>query len=409
VDDLEISEDARVDEAPVPATIQGQSAAVATVRGTSDDDGTPYLALVAAILNEDRLGIALATIPESGEAEFRPTVQAIVDTLRVSRPASAQVEPIDAGTITYGETVNGSVDEAGAIVRWEFTAAAGDVINVVATPLDSDFDLTLNVLDDQEQSLVLGGHVDSSLGAERIENLTIDQAGDYWVAVTGYQGAVGDYELLLELTGSSTIPVGEEPGVTVTFSGSVPGNGEFDLPFTGLRGATLTAVVDPSSNLDAVVEIRAFESDALIEEVDSSFGTEELTFELPREGNYILRIRGFTETGGDFEATVSGPPDIVFELVEGAQVTGFLGPDGHLFFAWREAGTSLSLTVQPTTDAIDIAVEVFGLDNEVLQQVDDGLSGEAENVQITVPEQGYYMFRIYDFFEGTGPFELTIN
>lgn len=78
---------------------------------------------------------------------------------------------------------------------------------------------------DETGASILDFPVDNSFGVEEIANLIIPSDGTFTIAISGYDGATGDYTLTLIESGSAPT-VGESSG-TVTYSefmaGSVDG------------------------------------------------------------------------------------------------------------------------------------------------------------------------------------------
>jgi serine/threonine protein kinase len=197
---LELSADAAIVEQPSPLTISGQPAAIAAIRGTTDEAGTPYLALISLIIHEERFAIAVGATPEESISTYRPVLEAIINTIEVTEPSGgADLQ----GYLEYGETVNGGVDNEGAVVQWGISGQRNDILDVTVLPLDSDFDLVVDVWDATGASILRGGPVDRSLGEETIERLRLPEEGDYFIVIYGYNESTGDYELTVEESQSS--------------------------------------------------------------------------------------------------------------------------------------------------------------------------------------------------------------
>lgn len=192
---LELSADATVVEPPSSLTVNGQPAAIAAVRGTTDEDGTPYLALVSLIVNSNRFAIAVGATPEANADIYRPVLEAIINTIELNEPIG---RPSLEGYLEYGETVNGSVDTAGAVVQWGISGLRNDILDVSIVPLDRDFDLVVDVWDAEGNSILCCGPIDRSLGEETIERLRLPANGDYFIVIYGYEDSTGDYELTVQ-------------------------------------------------------------------------------------------------------------------------------------------------------------------------------------------------------------------
>lgn len=102
------------------------------------------------------------------------------------------------GSITYGDTVSGSISDALPLQDWRFTATEGDV--VVITMRSADFDALLELYDSEGYFLTedddSGGNLDAHI------QYTIPTSGEYIITATEWWSDVGivggNYSLTLE-------------------------------------------------------------------------------------------------------------------------------------------------------------------------------------------------------------------
>jgi hypothetical protein len=308
-----------------------------------------------------------------------------------------------AGSIHFGESVDGSVVSADASV-WEFFADAGDYIDITVIPLDEEFDVVVDVLDETGNS-ILEQPVDMSFDTEYIRVLPVPANGLYMVAITGYEGATGNYELTLALSN------GGLPG-SILFAADTLEEGDTEghsFPFTAGAGELVTIQVDPESSLDVVVEVYNDDGDILLDEVDNSTGFEELKFEVPEEGNYYFQVVGFEGGIGDYSATLLGSDSVLFEIASDDSIIGRLGDTGFIEYMVNAiAGDSFNFLAE-TFDDIDLYISITDADDNVLTEVDDNFAPESEELTYKAPEDGLFFVRVGDFFEGQGEFVLTVS
>ncbi len=107
------------------------------------------------------------------------------------------LEAIDQGSLTDGQPEQSTLDDV-EVHSWTFTIDAPAVVNITLTP-DSDLDGLLGLFDPDNRLITIA---DDGLAGdeERIEELSLDNLGEYTVVVAGYSFGGGSYSLLLELS-----------------------------------------------------------------------------------------------------------------------------------------------------------------------------------------------------------------
>jgi hypothetical protein len=78
------------------------------------------------------------------------------------------------------------------------------------------------------------------------------------------------------------------------------------------------------------------------------------------------------------------------------------------FIFTGQAGSPVTIDVEPLSDELDLVVEIFDVNLDSLMRVDDAFTGEAEQVIFTPPADGVYFVRVEDFFGTAGDFEITV-
>ncbi len=139
-------------------------------------------------------------MPQAREAELRPLVEGVIESLVVSEPI---VEPLDLsaieGEITPGQPVTAELTPDAPMI-WRFTGTAGQMIVATARPTET-LDIVLSVVDSAGAPLFAVGEADSDGegGAEsRLAILPAD--GDYYVVVRGFTGGSGNFQVSIDET-----------------------------------------------------------------------------------------------------------------------------------------------------------------------------------------------------------------
>jgi serine/threonine protein kinase len=367
---------------------------------------TPEIVVEATATEAISTEEATAT-PESADppTETPPAIEP-TNTPAFSLPTSTpgSVIPTGGGPISFGSTLSGEV-ASGETEEWTFNATAGDRIDVRVQP-EPDFDLVFNILNEDSVSIVPGGEVDESFAAEEISNLIVPISGQYTIAVSGFSGTAGSYDVTLNI--SEDAP----PGSTLFVADTLSPGAEHLFPFSSDSGnITVEAIIEPEGDFDAILSIYNDDTEVLLEEVDNSFDTETLSFQLPSSGNYYFRVTGFDGSSGNYDITLFGPPEITFLLASRDEINAIFDSTTELNYYYRgDTGEIFTVSVS-TDDSIDLVIEIFedGNFSTPLASIDDNLSGESEELTFTLPDDSLYVIRVREFFNDLGSFLLTIE
>jgi predicted Ser/Thr protein kinase len=407
LDRFDLTAEASLLNGPSASTINGQEAATAEL-GFPSEGGREILGTAALIANNDRVAFVVAATPADFESENRPTLQAIVDSVSVGEPSQPPQLDGTEGVVAIGDVVAGSVAQ-GSVSRWNLVGLEGEVIDIVVEPQSDDFDLIVDVLDDTGASILEEGEVDAAFGTEEIIGVQLPYSGDYVVSIMGFLDAAGDYELSVEA--SEQIAGTSGPG-SIIFASATLGDGEeHAFPFsTDLAGATVIAGAEPQDGFDIVLSLYDDDNNELLDEMDESFGFEELNVVVSGAGNYYFNVSGFDGSGGDYEISLAGPPEILFELAKGDEVQGRFDDTAQIDYYYSgTAGEPIMVIVTPEGD-LDVVVEILdGLGENSLVEADDWASGEAEEIASELPEEALYIIRVKGFAGQVGSFFLSLE
>ncbi len=433
IDESIAGNDMEVVDGPTAVTIQGQDAAVATVKATADD-GAPQTGYMALIMGRGdgagRAGIVVGLAPTEMEDEVLPIFKEIANTVVIAEAAEAEAgdggeqtaegAPESQGFLLYGDTVSGEVT-AGEVSAWDFIGLAGETIDIVATPTDGTLDLMVDVLDENGDSILEAGPVDENFDTEEILGLSLPADGTYYIVVRGFADAAGTYELTLGEAGAiGAPPVGGESGSIAfgdTVSGEVAEAGAVSSwRFSAIEGDLIGAVVTVFGDFDAVVDVVDEAGDSILDGArDASFGDENLLIDIPANGEYSIQIRGFEDSTGAFDLTLGYPmSNSVFASAELTEDEIDVG-DVYPFIAL--AGDMVGIVVSPE-DELDTAVLVEQ-DGAVVEGVgyapDRGFDTvEGESYVFIAPEDGVYQFVVKnsvdtEFGGDTGAYDVDLH
>ena len=512
-------------------TINGQDAAEAFATATSNDGEEATVKLVA-ILSDSRAAFVFSGAESSMEAESRPVLDAIENSIALSTPTgTATTEsvdiPVSAGFLLYGDSVAGVVDASGPSV-WDFVGLAGEVVDIIVEP-EGDFDVVVDVVDENGFSILPNGEVDEAFGTEEVLDVNIPADGNYTILVRGFADATGNYQLTIGEAGTAVAPpVTGGTGEAIVFGDFVSGAVDDSNPvasysFAGAEDDVVGMVVTPFGEFDAVIDVvDAAGNSILSRERDTSFGSENAIVALPAEGVYTINVFGFDGSAGsfdmqlsfpltnvviafpdtldpedegeghsfpftalqagdmvgifaepsedldiaiqvrqgddllsglgfepergfdfsldaeefvmiteetstysfrilnsqddfagntgDYEVMLFGTPEIVFELAFGDMVDARTNQDGLVDYVMSGApGDSVVINVLSDDDSVDMVIEVLDLDENVLASIDDGFSGEVEELTYTFVSDELVIIRVRDFFGGEGDFVMEVN
>jgi serine/threonine protein kinase len=406
IDSFGISEDAQITSGPTATSINGQDAAIAELSFTTDS-GTPMIGLSALVSGFNRAAFVIVATPENEETRNRLALDTIVNSVSIGELVQAGTSEVN-GVVVYGDIVEGNI-EAGAPSTWSLIGFEGDAVDIFVEPLDEDLDVIVDVLDDSGISILPDGEIDASFDIEEIRNLIIPQEGNYTITIHGFGDTTGNYQLRVFLAGQLEGP--DQPGSQLSAFDTLEENDEHAFPFYAESGGlAVNAIVSPYDELDVVVGIYNGDDELLLE-VDDAFDIENLDYVVPDPGNYYILITGFDNAVGDYDVTITGPPEITFELAFGDEVNSQLSDSSQIDYYFRaETGHIFTTIVQPDSN-LDVVLELYNLNdlNNILAEVDDSFAGESETLEYTATEDGVFVIRVRGFGGATGNFFLTIE
>lgn len=417
-----LAEEIEVVSGPENITVNGLEGTKLRIHATSEND-TPLSVLVAILMGGERSALFFGVTPQESEAEFLPIFEAMLGSVTLREPVavgpggSAVDVTFPEGFLTFGELAEGSLTEAGETAVWSFSGAQGDLVSVTVTPLDDDFDLTVDVLDGDGFSII-GGVQDSSFGAETVSDILLPNTGQYFIAVSGYADNTGAYQILLQ-SGMEAYPASGNIAVGETVLSTVTANAVAEWTFTAAANDVVAITVTPLGDLDAVVDVINAAGASILPdgEVDGSFGEERLpAVTIPAAGRYTIVVRGFAGGTGSFSlalrpASASAVPsgEVLAYGQPGNGTLADAAPQTWSFFA--AAGDVVDVTVIPLQDDFDVVVDVLdGFGFSVLPDGEQDQSYNTEYVRVIfLEEEGYYNVAVRGYDGSTGDYVVLVD
>ncbi|MDT8305910.1 MAG: hypothetical protein RRC07_08245 [Anaerolineae bacterium] len=389
-----------VTSGPELTTIHGQEAATLTVE-SEEPNGARVFSYVAVIRAGERAALISAALPLADRDTYEDDVQAVIDSVVLSTPAG----PALAGQISYGETVRGEVSGLRGDA-WTFKGAAGDALDIEATPASEELDVTVDVRHSDGASILPGGVVDEAFGTETIANLILPEDGEYTFVLRGFAGSTGPYTLTVTAR-SGLVATGDEalePGQT--YQGELERDGVDSYVLPDLDGVALLLEVIPSNELDIVVEVYAADG-SLTASADDGFsgGAERLT--VAATGGTV-QVRGFAGDSGEYTLRLSDSSAVETGIrIVVHDELGAADSAGHAFPFTAPQGATITAELVPEPE-LDVVVDLWNDDDETLVETID-LSFGVENVTFTAPQAGNYSLIVRGYEEQTGAYTMTLS
>ena len=218
-----------------------------------------------------------------------------------SAPAAGEAD------LTYGDTVQGMIDNTDWFQPYTFNGQAGDTVTItlLAAP-GSTLDPYLGLLDSQANVVAEDDDSAGGLNSQIVVTLTADDL--YTIVATRYglDEGTSSGEFILSLSaGESAAPAAATPGsgagglavgASLAYGDSVQGmidntNWFQSYTFNGQAGdtVTITLLAAPGSTLDPYLGLLDSGQNVLMEDDDSAGGlNSQITFTLPASGTYTI-------------------------------------------------------------------------------------------------------------------------
>ncbi len=210
----------------------------------------------------------------------------------------------DAGDLSYGDRQREYLrnDEAHA---WFFNGQTGDQVSIEVSPLESNLDLDIWLLDPELNEVTIKDEFLSG-ESERIEQI-LPNAGQYLVLVREFFGEAGPYEVVLNASGVEELEIAGTLTYSQTVQGTLPAGKQAGWSFTGQTGDVINLSLTPAnSEHDFVIVLIDPEGKTAVT-VDSALSglSEQLTdYSLRASGEWLIIVKEFFNEGSDYKLTL---------------------------------------------------------------------------------------------------------
>jgi hypothetical protein len=206
--------------------------------------------------------------------------------------AVAQAAP-PGSTLSASDTLS-----AGSEHLFPFHANGPGTVTAIVEP-EGDTDLILGIYNDDDDSLL--EQVDETFTRETL-SYDIPAAGNYYFRITGFDETVsGGYDITITTPSDVILLLASRDEIV----GSFGTDSELEYFFRGEAGEIFTVSVITNDPIDTVIEIYDDNEVQLADVDDNLSGVgETLTFTLPADGLYTIRIREFFGEAGSFFMTI---------------------------------------------------------------------------------------------------------
>jgi uncharacterized protein YdeI (BOF family) len=236
-------------------------------------------------------------------------------------PIGATATPSTGGgnSITYGQTVQGSLTASMSEVRYTFTAQPGDVVDIHMNRSGSSLDPLLILLGPNGQEIARDDDGGGSRNAF-IRNLTLSAGGTYTIVASSFGNSQGDFSVSLTLVngnGSGGPPPTPIPGGgnTITYGQTVEGtvpataNGEVRYTFTAQAGDVVEIHMNRigGGSLDPLLILIGPNGQEIARDDDGGGSRNAYirAFTIQANGIYTIVATQFGTAGGNFSLTLS--------------------------------------------------------------------------------------------------------
>lgn len=244
------------------------------------------------------------------------------------------------------------------------------------------------------------------------------QAAGVAVALTPREGEEALEPVLNEIV-SSIIVLGtggpqEEGNVNLgqSVEGTVPANTASTWSFTAETASTVSILVVPGADLDAVVDVLDADGQSVLPDgpVDESFDQEEIQGLALDAGTYTISVTGFGSSAGKYTLTISTSQGVLSDaepIAFGDILEGSLSTNGTATYVFAGLATeTVDIAVVPDGD-LDVVVTLYDAIGKELQSTDESYGDEY--VAFTPDEDDDYYVQVTSFDGSAGTFTISVN
>lgn len=312
------------------------------------------------------------------------------------------------GSLTYGQTVQGTIDRTGEREEWTFEGRADDAVRISMVGLGSFDDTYLELYGPDGEELVRDDDSGEGLFA-LIDGYVLPETGTYTIVARAFGSDTGPYELSLDQVEVQEIAYGQ-----TVYGELTEENPQAYWVFEAVAGDVVTiSMIGQSGLTDTYLELYGPDGRMLTQDDDSGQGLFALisNFRLSEAGTYRILARGFLGRTGPYELRLSRGEIVERPIRYGQTVSSELteaSPREYWTFAGR-AGDVVTISMIGLEDLTDTYLELHGPDGSLLIANDDGGEGLFALIDsYELSETGSHMIITRGFGGRIGPYELSL-
>lgn len=346
------------------------------------------------------------------------------------------------------ETITGTVPDDSSFLH-TFDGVGGQVVTITARATTTELDPRLTLTAPDGSVLAENddhGTADPDLDTfdARVADVTLPQTGAYTIAIAGFAGTGGPFELTIVSRGGAAadggattdddddadVAPGEMPPRALDIiDGEIAFAGDrFIVPLEVEAGDVYTLTAR-ATNDSLDTQIYLFDADDGLINDNDDHGTSDRTLAasdarirnhiFQAAGRYEIEIVGWSDTRGPFELQIEQvATDAPLGTGSYEIVTGEIDQNGQFTQTFdAQAGDFVTLTVRGLANDFDTQVALLGPDGDLLADNDDNGSltdpylafRDARITNYRMPASGSYTVSITGFGSSSGPFALTIT
>lgn len=359
--------------------------------------------------------------PQSEWDNHAATFDSIAETLIIYDIWSSYM--VGEGTVT----VRGSLQSQNPVVGnlspsvndiWTFDSGSARYATIRLSPDNNNLDLAFTVIAPSGQTVV---YVDEGYaGATEIAvDLPLSETGSYVIEVSEFFRDGGRYRLSLILTAEPLYDDGGRINFGQNIRSDLPRNRQHVWTFAGEAGQLISIVVVPvAETLDLILDLYGPDGTRLVALDEGFSGDPEVIsgFQLPVTGDYAILVRSFAGESGSYTLSLDEGQDSIANFYDAGDIAYgqtleelLRANEVHAWFFNGSANDEVIIEVVPLDESLDLEVWLLTASVERLAARDKYGVGEAESIELSLPQTGEYLILVQDFYGQPGRYRLNLR
>jgi uncharacterized protein YlaN (UPF0358 family) len=312
----------------------------------------------------------------------------------------------DAQSITYGQTISGTITPMGDQDEFTFSGAQGQRVTAYLNNVSGWPNyFSLRLASPLSASLAFCNFLSSDC---QLDNVTLPATGVYTLTIDGQNDSVGDYALTLVRLDGDAQPI----AYGQTISGTITPIGDQDeFIFSGTQGQRVTAYLNNVSGWPSYLSLRLASplsaSLAFCNFLSSDCQLDNVT--LPATGVYTLTVDGQNDSVGDYALTLNSPDGEVQEIAYDQTVIGLISPIGDQddFTFTGNIGHRVTAILDNQAWPSSFSLRLGKPDGT--SWFCNFTTNDCQIDNVMLPASGVYTLTVDSYGASTGNYALTLN